>query len=91
MSWSQMSDGYFTLVKKGASDNQICDFLDKQLGVQHKLKPVIVMGATSTCGDVVFDTVSGKILGFIGNHGPVRNSNCYCPVLTCANWQCELH
>jgi len=90
----QLSAGYVALVKNGASDNQICDYLDKQLGVQYTQPPVITTGKISICNGVGFDSVSGKILGFTGPQGysgPRQNPNRYCSLVTCADWQCQIH
>ena len=92
MSVSSLSEGYCQLVKNGASDNEICDFLDKKLGVKHESQQVVVIGNYVRCGDTVFEKESGKIAGYLGNERHSRpNSNRYCDVLTCATFECQQH
>ena len=90
----QLSNGYVELINQNASETEICNFLDKHLGVQHESIPVKVYGSIIRYGDVGVDSKTGKVLGYFGDKGydgPQCNPNRYCAVLTCATWQCQEH
>jgi hypothetical protein len=91
-----LSTGYAELMASGASENHICDFLDKHLGVNTKFGSIEWQSDNSITfsSGVVCDRKTGKVIGYIGKKGataaqPVERN--YCKNDRCAELNCWQH